>query len=166
MARISLIDEKLDKQITVEILFCLMSSLENCLISTYLLWFSTRVQMENNWGDTPSATLNIFHQRDVYIYGPSYLVSFCAIVEVSNLNGRVWSVIKKIALPKLPWICHEKIKERSNFKFFYFIELDLINTWQNISYLVIDKYLLTPPSSSNNKYLPGLNIWPANLSFI
>ena len=34
-----------------------MSSLENCLISTYLLWFSTRVQMEKNWGDTPSATL-------------------------------------------------------------------------------------------------------------
>ena len=40
-------------------LFCLMSSLENCLISTYLLWFSTRVRMEKNWGDTPSATLNV-----------------------------------------------------------------------------------------------------------
>ena len=40
-------------------LFCLMSSLENCLISTYLLWFSTRVQMEKNWGDTPSATLKV-----------------------------------------------------------------------------------------------------------
>ena len=36
-----------------------MSSLENCLISTYLLWFSTRVQMGKNWGDTPSATLNL-----------------------------------------------------------------------------------------------------------
>ena len=34
-----------------------MSSLENCLISAYLLWFSTRIQMEKNWGDTPSATL-------------------------------------------------------------------------------------------------------------
>ena len=34
-----------------------MSTLENCLISTYLLLFSTRVQMEKNWGDTPSATL-------------------------------------------------------------------------------------------------------------
>ena len=34
-----------------------MSSLENCLISTYLLWFSTRVQMEKKLGDTPSATL-------------------------------------------------------------------------------------------------------------
>ena len=36
-----------------------MSSLENCLISTYLLWFSTRVQVEKNWGDTPSATLKL-----------------------------------------------------------------------------------------------------------
>ena len=34
-----------------------MSSLENCLISTYLLWFSIRIQMEKNCGDTPSATL-------------------------------------------------------------------------------------------------------------
>ena len=33
-------------KITVEILFCLTSTLENCLISTYVLWFSTRVQME------------------------------------------------------------------------------------------------------------------------
>ena len=41
----------------VEILFCLMSTLENCLISTYLLWFSTPVQMEKNWEDSPSATL-------------------------------------------------------------------------------------------------------------
>ena len=48
---------KLINKIKVERLFCLMSSLENCLISTYLLWFSTRVQMEKNWGDTPSATL-------------------------------------------------------------------------------------------------------------
>ena len=37
-----------------------MSSLENRLILTYLLWFSTRIQMEKNWGDTPSATLNLF----------------------------------------------------------------------------------------------------------
>ena len=37
-----------------------MSSLENCLISTYLLWFSTRVQMEKNWGDTPNVTLIVF----------------------------------------------------------------------------------------------------------
>ena len=44
-------------KITVEILFCLMSTLENCLILIYLLWFSTRVQMEKNWEDTPSATL-------------------------------------------------------------------------------------------------------------
>ena len=34
-----------------------MSSLENCLIWTYLLWFSTRIQMEKNWGDTPNVTL-------------------------------------------------------------------------------------------------------------
>ena len=34
-----------------------MSTLENCLISIYILRFSTRVQMEKNWGDTPSATL-------------------------------------------------------------------------------------------------------------
>ena len=40
-----------------------MSSLENCLISTYLLWFSTRVQMEKNWGDTPSATLSPVEQQ-------------------------------------------------------------------------------------------------------
>ena len=37
-----------------------MSTLENCLVSTYLLWFSTRVKMEKNWGDTPSATLMKF----------------------------------------------------------------------------------------------------------
>ena len=36
-----------------------MSSLENCLISTYLLWLSTRVQMEKKLGDTPSATLKL-----------------------------------------------------------------------------------------------------------
>ena len=36
-----------------------MSSLENCLISTYLLWFSTQIQMEKNWGDMPSATLDL-----------------------------------------------------------------------------------------------------------
>ena len=46
MARISLIDENLIIKITVEILFCLMSILENCLISRYLFWLSTRVQME------------------------------------------------------------------------------------------------------------------------
>ena len=40
-----------------------MSSLENCLISTYLLLFSTRGQMEKNWGDTPSATLMILHYQ-------------------------------------------------------------------------------------------------------
>ena len=56
MARISLIDEKLDKQNNGS----LMSSLENCFISTYLLWFSTRVQMEKNWVDTPSATLIVW----------------------------------------------------------------------------------------------------------
>ena len=48
----------------VEILFCLMSTLENCLISTYLLWFSTRIQMEKNWGDTPSATLILKNNED------------------------------------------------------------------------------------------------------
>ena len=36
MARISLIDENLIIKITVEILFFLMSILENCLISKYL----------------------------------------------------------------------------------------------------------------------------------
>ena len=35
MARISLIDEKLINKISVDILFCLMSTLENCLITTY-----------------------------------------------------------------------------------------------------------------------------------
>ena len=39
-----------------------MSTLENCLLSTYLLWFSTRVQMDKNWGDTPSATLNMWKE--------------------------------------------------------------------------------------------------------
>ena len=42
MARFSLIDENLIQKITVETLFGLMSTLENCLISTYLLCFSTR----------------------------------------------------------------------------------------------------------------------------
>ena len=41
-----------------------MSLLENCLISTYLLWFSTRAQMEKNLGDTPSATLNIVNSSE------------------------------------------------------------------------------------------------------
>ena len=48
-------------------IFCSMSTLENCLISTYLLWFSTRVQMEKNWGDTQSATL-ISHISYKYMY--------------------------------------------------------------------------------------------------
>ena len=45
------------KKITVKILFCLISTLENCLISIYILRFSTQVQMEKNCGDTPSARL-------------------------------------------------------------------------------------------------------------
>ena len=53
MAQISFIYEKIDWQN----LFGLMSTLENCLISTYLLWFSTRVQMKKNCGDMPSACL-------------------------------------------------------------------------------------------------------------
>ena len=40
-----------------------MSTLENCLISTYLLRFSTWVQMEKNWEDTPSATLKFYSYR-------------------------------------------------------------------------------------------------------
>ena len=43
-----------------------MSALENCLISTYLLRISTRVQMEKNWGDTPSVRLNNFAKRILY----------------------------------------------------------------------------------------------------
>ena len=35
-----------------------MSTLENCLISTYLLWFSTRVQKKKNCEGTPSACLS------------------------------------------------------------------------------------------------------------
>ena len=42
-----------------------MSTFENCLISTYLLGFSTRVQMEKNWGDTPSATLKFKHLSEI-----------------------------------------------------------------------------------------------------
>ena len=53
---------------TVEILFCLMSSLENCLISTYIYLFSTRIQMEKNWGDTPSATLTTCSCKFPYMY--------------------------------------------------------------------------------------------------
>ena len=34
-----------------------MSTVENCLISTYLLCFSTRVHMKKNGGDTPYASL-------------------------------------------------------------------------------------------------------------
>ena len=44
-------------KIMVDILFGLMSTLENCLISTYLLWFSTRVQMKIIFGDSTSACL-------------------------------------------------------------------------------------------------------------
>ena len=56
-------------KLTVEILFCLMSTLENCLISTYLLWFRTRVQMETNCGATPrlSAHLNMTFFKDFKI---------------------------------------------------------------------------------------------------
>ena len=52
---------------TVEILFCLMSTLESSLISTNLLWFSTRVQMEKNWRDTPSVTLSDFSFIEIII---------------------------------------------------------------------------------------------------
>ena len=54
-ARISLIGlstRKLITKITVEIFFFLMYTFENFWISTYLLWFSTRVQMKKNCGDT------------------------------------------------------------------------------------------------------------------
>ena len=44
---------------TVEILFCLMSTLENCWIPTYLLWFSTRFQMEKK---------NIVEVRQVHVW--------------------------------------------------------------------------------------------------
>ena len=74
-----------------------------------------------------------------------------AIVEVPNLNGRVWIVIKKNTLP----ICHEKIKENliSRFFLFHFIELDLMNTWQNLSYLVINKQATLPFSFAWPKYM-------------
>ena len=60
MARISLIDERLDEQNNNRNIILFDDyTLENCLISTYLLWFSTRFQMEKNCGDTPSARLII-----------------------------------------------------------------------------------------------------------
>ena len=43
ITRVSLINEKYN----VEILFNLMSTLKNCLISTYLLWFSAQVHEKN-----------------------------------------------------------------------------------------------------------------------
>ena len=45
-----------------------MSTLENCLISKYLLWFSTKVQIEKNWGDTPSATLKTQEYWSTNVY--------------------------------------------------------------------------------------------------
>ena len=60
-----------------------MSSLENCLISTYVLWFSTWIQMEKNWGDTPSATLkNALILIHVYIDYP-YICGMC-VMSVKN----------------------------------------------------------------------------------
>ena len=47
-------------KITVEILFCFMSTLENCLIPTYLLWFSTRVQMEKKLWRYSTRNVNLY----------------------------------------------------------------------------------------------------------
>ena len=53
-----------------------MSTLENCLISTYWLWFSTRVQMKKKTGDTPSATLikkRLCKWGSRFVYASSHL---------------------------------------------------------------------------------------------
>ena len=84
----------------VEILFCLMSSLENCLISTYLLWFSTRVQMDKNWGDTPSATLKFavywwkFYQ---YWIRSGFIIMVWKNVNLYEIKGTFWKLSSLLA---------------------------------------------------------------------
>ena len=59
MGRISLIDKKLDLQNNCRNIVFFDVNFENWLILTYLLWFSTQVQMKKNCGDTPCASLSI-----------------------------------------------------------------------------------------------------------
>ena len=75
-----------------------MSCLENCLISTYLLLFSTRVQKKKNWGDTPSATL-----RKTLFLQKCYKILFC------SCNSHVLLILKisnwyfELNTSKFPW---------------------------------------------------------------
>ena len=61
-------------------------TLENCLISTYKLWFSTRVQIKKNYGDTPSATLT------------AALLHAVPINKMLDLWMRSWTIDEKMCV--------------------------------------------------------------------
>ena len=60
MARISLIDEKPDSQNNGRNIILFDVYFGKLFNFNIFIMISTRVQMEKNWGDTPSATLNDF----------------------------------------------------------------------------------------------------------